>query len=131
MTIGLVAARRVGWIDVLPPQKLARSIAGDRPRRQLSWIGTAIHTSIGAGAGTAYAAAVGSGRRQGPLTGVAYALAVWMMGYEIVMPMLTDIVPAHRDDRHRAAAIATAHVIYGLTLGAITSRLFLNYRRRA
>jgi hypothetical protein len=120
MSVGLLAASWAGWIDEWPPHKAARSLANDPPEPTASWVGAGIHALIGAGAGAAYAAAVPK-RSRGAISGMVFGLAVWMVGYEIVMPAATDLPPAHRDRRDRAAVILVVHLIYGAVLGILTS----------
>jgi hypothetical protein len=123
MTGAFWVSRRGGLIDELPPHKAVRSVAHRLPEPHLSWISAVAHLLIGAGAGAGatYGAAVPR-RSWGPVTGAAFGVAVWVVGYEGVMPAATDIRPAHRDDRARALTIFVAHITYGVVLGLLVSR---------
>jgi hypothetical protein len=121
MTGAFWVSRRRGFIDELPPHKATSSVAPRVPEPRLSWISAVAHLIIGAGAGATYGAAVPR-RSWGPVTGAAFGLAVWVVGYEGVMPAVTDIRPAHRDDGPSALTIFVAHIIYGAALGLLVSR---------
>jgi hypothetical protein len=121
MTGEFWAARRVGFIDEMPPHKAIRSVAPEIHEPQLSVTSAVAHLVIGGGAGALYGVVVPQ-RAQGGVTGTLFGLAVWFVGYEAVMPAATDIAPAHQDRRQRAATILVAHVVYGALLGLLVSR---------
>ena len=121
MTIEFWAAWRSHRIDEIPPHKAARSITQHLHEPQLSWMSALAHLAVGGVAGAAYAVLVPK-RFRGVGSGIWFGLAVWVTGYEVVMPAVTDIAPAHRDQKSRAATILIAHIIYGATLGLAVAR---------
>jgi hypothetical protein len=114
-------AWRRGLIDEIPPHKAIRSVAAHLAEPQLSWVSAVAHLAVGGVAGAAYGVVVPK-RLRGAPSGVVFGLGVWATGYEIVMPAATDIAPAHRDKRSRAATIFIAHVIFGAVLGLSAAR---------
>ena len=121
MTIEFWAAWRSPRVDEIPPHKAVRSITQHLNEPQLSWMSALAHLAVGGLAGAAYAVLVPK-RLRGIGSGIWFGLAVWATGYEVVMPAVTDIAPAHRDQRSRAATIFIAHIIYGATLGLAVAR---------
>lgn len=122
MTLEFLAARRAGFLDEIPPHKAIRSVAARMTEPKLSLASALAHLAIGGLAGAAYTVLVPA-RLRGIATGVIFGLGVWATGYEFVMPAATDIAPAHRDRRPRAASILIAHIIFGATLGASSTRV--------
>ena len=122
MTGEFLLARRAGFLDEVPPHKAIRSVTESLPEPRLTVTSGLAHLGVGAAAGAAYAAVLPT-RLQGPLTGIAAGLVVWLIGYEAVMPAATNIEPAHRDRRDRASTILVAHVIFGLGLGLLSRRI--------
>jgi hypothetical protein len=120
MTAEFLVARRADLLDEIPPHKAVRSIAPwlTEPTRT---IGSGVaHLIVGGVAGAVYGAVVPTRFRGWP-SGLVFGIAVWAIGYEAVMPAATDIAPAHRDRRSRAATIFIAHLIYGTALGLLSS----------
>jgi len=115
------ASRGAGYIDEVPPHKAIRSVAPALPEPQLTLTSAVAHLLVGAGAGAVYGAGLPP-RFHGTGTGILFGLLVWVVGYEAVMPAATDIRPAHRDSRPRAATILVAHIVYGAALGIVTAR---------
>jgi hypothetical protein len=115
-----LAARRARLIDELPPHKAIRSVAPSLPEPRLSRISAVAHLLIGGGAGACYATVLPR-KARGPISGIVFGISVWLAGYEAVMPVVTDIPPAHRDQRGRAGTILLAHLIYGAVLGTVLS----------
>jgi hypothetical protein len=120
MTGAFWVSRRAALIDEIPPHKAVRSVAPRLPEPELSVASAIAHLLVGGGAGAIYGGAVPQ-RRHNAATGVLFGLAVWFVGYEGVMPAATDIEPAHRDQRSRAATILVAHIVFGAALGSLMS----------
>jgi uncharacterized membrane protein YagU involved in acid resistance len=120
MTAGFWVARRLRYLDEIPPHKAVRSVTPRVPEPQLSLLSAAAHLGVGGTAGAVYSLLAPKQHRT-VLTGALFGVAVWLVGYEAVMPATTDIEPAHRDARQRAASILIAHLIYGAVLGWLTS----------
>jgi uncharacterized membrane protein YagU involved in acid resistance len=118
MTGEFLLARRAGLLDEVPPHKAIRSVAPRIPEPRLSWGSAIAHLAVGGVAGAAYAAMVPR-RYRGARSGILFGIGVWALGYEVVMPTATEMAPAHRDRRDRAASIFVAHLIYGAALGWI------------
>jgi uncharacterized membrane protein YagU involved in acid resistance len=114
-------AWRVGFLDEVPPHKAIRSVAPEVQEPRLSWVSALAHLAVGGVAGAAYAVLVPE-RARGIASGMVFGLGLWATGYEVVMPAATDIEPAHRDNRSRAATIFIAHLIFGAVLGLSVER---------
>jgi hypothetical protein len=120
MTVEFWLAWRAGLLDEIPPHKAIRSVTARVPEPRLSVMSAIAHLAVGALAGVVYGAVVPS-KLTGPIGGALFGVGVWVVGYEAVMPAATDIEPAHRDQRKRAATIFVAHLIYGATTGWLVS----------
>jgi hypothetical protein len=120
MTAIFLMGRAAGTLDEVPPRKVARRLAPRSGEPALSMLGAAVHLLIGAGSGAAYAL-LSPRIARGAGTGALYGVALWAIGYEVVMPAVTDLVPAHRDRRRRALTILLAHTVYGTVLGRAVS----------
>lgn len=117
MTGVFLVARRVSLLDEVPPHKAIRSLAPQLPEPRLSLISGFAHLLVGAIAGIAYGTLVPL-RFRCSFSGAAFGAAVWAAGYEAVMPLVTEMPPAHRDLKRRAGTIFAAHLVYGAALGA-------------
>jgi uncharacterized membrane protein YagU involved in acid resistance len=116
MTATFAWAQRIGAIGQLPPNKAVTAIRPDLDdRSQTRWASIA-HLLVGGSAGAAYAVLTRAMPR-GMATGALFGVGVWLVGYELVVPALTDMPRAHKDDRRRAATILFAHLVYGSALG--------------
>ena len=85
----------------------------------IKWAG---HFGYGAGAGAAYGASTAA-LPATPLTGLGAGLLVWLVSYRGWIPKVGIMPPAERDERGRQLAMVLAHVVFGLTLGALVQRL--------
>jgi hypothetical protein len=117
MSAWFAVAQREGALDEFPPGKAAGAVFGASSKPARSLLGAGAHMLIGGSVGAAYGAAPDRVRHGIP-TGIVAGCVVWLIGYELVMPRLTDMPPAHRDRRDRAGAILVAHLIFGSVLGA-------------
>jgi ABC-type xylose transport system permease subunit len=132
MTAEFRAAWRAGLIDEIPPHKAIRSVTSRLSEPRLSFVSAIAHLLVGGVAGSFYGVLVPR-RMQSLASGTLFGLAVWAIGYELLMPAATDIAPAHRDQRSRAATIVIAHVIFGAALAgsvALSHRLPVGTGRR-
>ncbi len=111
--LGMPSQARIG---APPPSRLAGVVLPRRSPSEQRVAATLLHLAIGTGAGAAFGA---MSRRGGPLKGAAFGLAVWAWGYEIMLPLVGVMRPAHRDSPGRVSALIQAHLIYGATLGAL------------
>jgi len=110
------STRRIG---TPPPRRLADVLLPHDPAGEQKVAAALIHLGIGAAGGAAYRAFV-SRRRGGLVSGALFGVAIWFVGYEIIVPALGVLPPAHRDSPERRAALLEAHVLYGAVLGAVS-----------
>jgi hypothetical protein len=120
MSAVFAVAKVLGAIGELPPPKAVGALSPHLKEPVKTPVAIGAHILVGAIAGAAYGAIVPR-RARGPITGIAAGLAVWLAGYEILMPAVTGMPKAHRDDRQRALTILIAHVVYGAALGSVTA----------
>jgi hypothetical protein len=121
MSRGFSIAQSLGAIRELPPRKAVKAVSPQIEEPNRTTVATVAHYLVGGGSGALYGMASSANpRSRGPLTGVLFGLAVWMFGYEFLMPRVTEMPLAHRDKRSRALTILIAHVIYGLSLGTVS-----------
>jgi hypothetical protein len=116
MSVVFFAARRLHLIDELPPHRIVRSVAGSLEEPERGWVAAALHLAIGAGGGIVYRMLTRR-RGRGLVSGFVFGIAMWFAAYEGAVPAITDIEPAHRDERRRAVTILVAHAVYGMFLG--------------
>lgn len=120
MSAAFALAKLIGTIGELPPRKAINAVSPQLDEGRQTRVAAGAHVLIGAVAGAAYAAVVPRPAR-GPLTGIAAGVAVWLLGYELLMPTVTDMPKAHRDNAPRALTILLAHVVYGAALGSMAA----------
>ncbi|MFN8557858.1 MAG: hypothetical protein U0531_11125 [Dehalococcoidia bacterium] len=60
--------------------------------------------------------------RPRPLWGALTGLAIWTGSYGGWIPALSIMPPPERDDPGRVRTMVAAHIVYGLTLGALVDR---------
>jgi hypothetical protein len=103
-------------IGTPPPRRIADALLPreEEPTRRAAAV--LLHLAIGAGAGSVYAA---RRRRHGAVGGAAFGLVVWAFGYQLAVPLLGVLPPAHRDESERRRALMRAHLIYGAVLGLL------------
>jgi hypothetical protein len=134
MSVEMVAARRLGFIEELPPHVItARALArapGPGPSshagsRGAGWLA---HLAFGTTMGAVYGLLFRP-RRSVPagVSGVGYGLCLWLASYVGALPILGLLPPPHEDRSGRPATMIPAHIIYGAVVGVLTARL----RRRA
>ncbi len=116
-------ARGRGLIDDEPPRALVRRFRGPFRRhvsREQRTTVEAVHWTVGAGGGVAYAMLPDALRRQ-PWAGPAYGLAVWLSFDALIAPTLGV---EHSESRPVAqrAVLAADHVLYGLVLSELRAR---------
>lgn len=125
MTAVLETARRGGAMPQLPPRAIVDTLVPVAPSRARRGLAAAPHLCIGATSGAGFAVIAGARARSSPqriVRGIAHGLAVWGIGYLGAVPLTGALPPAWRDRCDRQAALLTAHVVYGATLGAALGR---------
>jgi hypothetical protein len=109
-------AQKAGMIGELPPRKLAQSLLPELSSAARKRAGMVAHRFIGGAAGALYLT-IFRRRPRTAVTGAAFGIGVWLVGYELAVPSLTSMPKAHRDRRSRAISILVAHLVYGASLG--------------
>lgn len=122
MTATFSLAQRVGTIGQLPPNKAVQAIRPGIDDHSQTLLASVAHLLVGGSAGAAYALLT---RRmpRGIATGAIFGIGVWLIGYELIVPALTDMPRAHKDERRRAATIFLAHIVYGSSLGRASRKV--------
>jgi uncharacterized membrane protein YagU involved in acid resistance len=116
MSVHMLGRPSVDRIGTPPPQRIVSQLLPREPVPARRAWAVALHLGIGASAGVVYAL---TRRHRGPLSGALFGLAVWAVGYEVLVPLIGVLPPAHDDDPGRRAALLQAHLVYGAMLGAV------------
>jgi hypothetical protein len=121
MSVAMRATQAFGLLNRPPPgiiteRALRLRPAAVEPRNAL--INVAAHFGYGAALALPFAAIQRSPSRVGraPVAGMAYGLAVYVANYELMLPALRLLPPAHDDHAGRVVAMTAAHLVYGATL---------------
>lgn len=127
MTAVLLAARRLGLVDPTAPEAVVagalRKVDLDeelRPPGRTVLVSVA-HLGYGAALGAMFAMCA---RRLGGasvLCGSAFGLGVWILNYLGWLPAVGILPPPSRQGAGRHVENVAGHVVYGATLGAMTS----------
>jgi hypothetical protein len=115
------AAQGAGLLRRPPPGVITeRAIdsGGSEQQPAHPFVNTVAHLAYGASLAWPLAAFRHLKRRRKrlPVAGLAYGLAVYVSNYEVLLPLLRLMPPAHRDSRRRIAAMIGAHLVYGAAL---------------
>jgi hypothetical protein len=113
-----VAAKR-GLLQEPPPRAIVRTALPGLSREAVDATAVVAHLGYGAAAGAAHRALL---RGPGPAASVLYGLALWAGSYQVWVPLLGALPPAHLDDRRRQGSMIAAHVVYGGVLGLLAAR---------
>lgn len=119
MSAQMAAPPSTARIGTLPPRRITRFLLPHASTREQSIAATPLHLAIGAVSGSLYRGLVRK-RRGGILSGMVFGAAIWAIGYQIVVPLVSDLPPASRDAPTRRAALLEAHLVYGAMLGALS-----------
>jgi hypothetical protein len=126
----MYAAKQIGLMGEYPPRKIARKSMqrmGLRPPREVHGAAaTMAHLGFGAATGVLYGFAHRRVGLPGPpvLHGAGYGLIVYAVSYSGWIPALRLMPKPKRDRPGRQPTMVVAHLVYGLVLGALTSRRF-------
>ncbi len=118
MSAQMMAPPSTDRIGTPPPRRLADVLLPREPQRERRVAAAVLHLGIGVAGGVAYRSLIAR-RHSGPVSGALFGLVIWFVGYEIVVPALGALPPAHRDEAARRAALIEAHALYGAILGAL------------
>lgn len=130
MSAAMLAARRMGLMGRMPPERITQKIFFRGRRRAKSnearrRVATALHFAFG-GVGGAMFAII---HRRLPvhvnpaLHGVVFGALLWATSYMGWAPALGFMPQAHRDRPDRPIVMVVAHWIFGATLGAVVGWL--------
>jgi hypothetical protein len=97
-----------------PPARIVRRFRPGWSVERTSAAATALHLGIGASGGVLAIIL----RRLGLPASLPAALLIWVIGYEVVVPALGVLPPAHRDG-DRARHLFRAHLVYGASLALL------------
>ena len=106
-------------------QKLEEDVGAEHRINEKQHIALSLlaHFGYGAAAGTAYAATANRLPSGAMVSGIAYALTVWAVGYLGWLPAIRILVPATEQPKERNALNIAAHIVWGAGLGVIFERL--------
>jgi uncharacterized membrane protein YagU involved in acid resistance len=130
MSAGMLAARSIGLVGRLPPERIIQKalFPGLRQHQHTTAknaLALVFHFGFGAAGGTFF----GLVYRRLPLArypavqGVIYGTLIWFVSYMGWAPALGLMPPAQRDRRDRPIIMVLVHWIYGTTLGVVVGWL--------
>jgi hypothetical protein len=127
MTAIRLAARRVGIIDLTPPQAVQEWVAqrtrlrgGPATHHLLDHL---IHLGVGVGGGALFGA-LSSARPHVRLTGgAAFGLGVWLGAFGLVVPALGIARPVWRSRAGENGVNVLAHVVWGTVTALVIDQL--------
>jgi hypothetical protein len=114
MSAYMLGAESHDAIGTPPPVRIVRRVRPGWPADRVSIAATVLHLGIGAGGGLLGALL----RRRGVPSSLLAALLVWAIGYEVVVPALRVLPPAHRGGA-RARQLLRAHLVYAAALALL------------
>ncbi|MGH6739015.1 MAG: DUF6789 family protein [Bradyrhizobium sp.] len=126
MSALMLAARRLGITDTLPPEKVTSKMLrrhGIRPDRgEQDALAAGLHFAFGAAAGGLFG--VIARRVPAPRVplGMAYGAVIWGISYMGWVPSMGLMPRADHDERGRQTVILAGHLVFGATLGLLAGR---------
>lgn len=114
MSAYMLGAESHDAIGAPPPSRIVRRLRPEWGEERVSAAASALHLGIGASGG-AVAIVL---RRMGLPASIPAAVILWAVGYELVVPALGVLPPAHRDGA-RARHLLRAHLVYGAALALL------------
>jgi hypothetical protein len=128
MTALRLLSRRLGWIDVTPPQVTREWLvdrAGLEPggpgARQL--LDSVVHLAVGVGGGAVYG---GLRHRLPPAvlaSGALFGLGMWGVAFGVVAPWLGITTSPRRGTWRETGVNVIAHLVYGMATALVTQEL--------
>ena len=125
MSTVMLAARKVGLVGQLPPQRIteaALDATGQRRSKEVQdALAVILHLLFGAFLGSFFGLLHHRWRvpRGSALQGIVYGLLVWGVNYKGWIPALSILPPPERDRPDRPLIMALAHAVYGWTTAAM------------
>ena len=133
MSVLRIAARRVGLLDVMPPQVLRESLSGRRGAPVTRHFADhAIHLAVGGAGGAFYG--VLFGRRAGIGSGFLWGALFWAASLAMFVPILGRRRARDQARLPQSAVNLVAHLVYGGVVALMTGdmeRQNAERRRRA
>ena len=127
MSVVRMAARRVGLIDLTPPQAtktwLQKHGVGVAEGSAAHLLDAVIHLGVSATGGAVYGALVEPGRRPPLASGALFGLALWATAFGALAPALGITRSPWRGAWRETAVNVAAHLIYGGSLAVMTGEL--------
>jgi uncharacterized membrane protein YagU involved in acid resistance len=116
MSAHMLSRSSADAIGTPPPRRIAEALLPAESASTRRVAAVVLHLAIGATGGAVYG---GVRRHAGPVTGALHGMSIWVAGYEVLVPLLGVLPPAHRDSAARRAALLQAHLVYGSVLGLL------------
>ncbi len=122
MTGVIAGGRAAGWLGTPPPEQITGAAAArvevrddlPPPAFDATWV--AAHLAYGGLCGAIYPSARGFFPSPTSVAGVSFGLAVWVVSYGGLMPVLRLYPSPRRDRSSRAAVMIAAHAVFGVAL---------------
>jgi uncharacterized membrane protein YagU involved in acid resistance len=130
MTVAMeLMHRRLPWThrEPLPPRKITmRAMKAIGVRHKLNesermGLTLAAHFGYGSGMGAVYGPVSDRVKAPPVVKGMGFGLVVWAASYLGIVPAMGLIEPATRHRAQRNALMIAAHLVWGATLGLLTS----------
>ena len=127
MSVAMRAAQALDLLNRPPPGIITERALRLRPvaiKPRNALITTAAHFGYGAFLALPFAAMQRRANlgTPAPVAGMAYGLAVYVANYELMLPAMRLMPPAHDDHAGRVVSMTAAHLIYGATLELLLRR---------
>jgi hypothetical protein len=120
MSALMTASVAAGVMPDQPPRRIIGELLPGLPDRAADVVTVVTHALYGGAAGAAYALLPLP--RRSSTTGTGFGLLLWAAGYEVWVPLVGALPPAHRDHRGRVATMIAAHLVFGAVLGRSARR---------
>jgi hypothetical protein len=124
----MLAARRVGLMGKLPPEKITdkalKAVGLRTSKRTAKGLSMTAHFAYGMTSGALFAGVIrGKVLRNHPVVeALAFTALVYVASYVGWIPALGIMPPPQRDRPGRPASMWLAHLVYGTVLGTLTAR---------
>ena len=127
MSAVMLGAGKLGLMGEQPPEAITKEAiaeaTGTEPQGATSdALASLAHVGFGLASGAVYAALPKPDALPAPVSGMAFALAVWTASYAGWVPKFGALPHAEYDRNDRVAVMIGAHLVFGAALGALTRR---------
>jgi hypothetical protein len=122
----LHAGRRWGSFAKQPPILIVRTVLAGGPAQALpaeGLLAALAHLGYGGSWGALFALLTRRHPMTDPLSGMQYALLLWLVGYAGWVPAIGATPLPHRDQLDHQLALVAGHLVYGGVLAAALRRL--------